>query len=42
MDDVGDDLDVPGLGALARATELAQVAGLKVGLEEDLGRRPVE
>src|SRR5262245_56673085 len=39
MDNVGDDLDMPRLGTLALTAELAEVAGFKVGFEEDLGRR---
>src|SRR4029077_4524696 len=38
VDDIGDDLDIPRLDVLALAAELAEVAGLEVGFEEDLGR----
>src|SRR5258708_5314691 len=42
VDDVGGDLDMPRLDILALAAELTEVAGFEVGLEEDLGRRPIE
>src|SRR5581483_1422502 len=38
MHDVGDDLDIPWFQVLALATELTEIAGFEVGLEEDLGR----
>ena len=41
VNDIGDDRDIPRQNIPALATELSEVAGLKVGFEENLGRRRV-
>jgi hypothetical protein len=42
VNDIGDDLDMPRFNILALAAELTQIAGFKVGLEENLGRGRIE